>query len=100
MQATVSPFDYAARTSLGVRATPWMKTIEQYFLIVLGPVLGRLISINPGLKFVPFLYFTFFLRIAKSNILCYHYCILELTLNSESSSCVFLDKKTFLKNLA
>ena len=76
-----------------------MKTIGQYFLIVLGPVLGRLISINPGLKFVLFLYFTF-LCIAKSNILCYHYCILELTLNSESSSCVFLDKKVFLKNLA
>ena len=46
-----------------------------------------------------FLYFTF-LCIAKSNILCYHYCILELTLNSESSSCVFLDKKIVLKNLA
>ena len=76
-----------------------MKTIGQYFLIVLGPVLGRLISINPGLKFVLFLYFTF-LCIAKSNILCYHYCILELTLNSESSSCVFLDKKIVLKNLA
>ena len=99
MQTTVPPFDYAARTSLGVRATPWMKTIGQYFLIVLGPVLGRLISINPGLKLVMFLYFTF-LCIAKSNILCYHYCILELTLNSESSSCVFLDKKIFLKNLA
>ena len=57
MQTTGIPFDYAARTSLA---------IGQYFLIVLGPVLGRLININPGLKFVPFLYFTF-LCIAKSN---------------------------------
>ena len=40
------------------------------------------------------MYFTF-LCIAWSNILCYHYCILEYTVSS--SSCMFLDKKTLLK---
>ena len=58
-----------------------MKAIGQYFLTVLGPVLGRSISINPGLKCVPFLYFSL-ACIAKSIILRYHYCILELTLDS------------------
>ena len=46
-------------------------------LTSLGLVSERPISANPGLNFVPLLYFTFLCIAYYSNILCNHYCISE-----------------------